>query len=159
MIEIYYRQDRRIDFPLINTVRLTMGIIENFIWRFTCPKSVDSIAVHFVRNHVPREHIDNLDFDSASIEWQDPWFAYRRRIGSIYGVVISYRPPDDSPTRRGWNRRLWRSHEGLSPDDLVERIFESVLTRLRAKARKPAEQMHASDASPPPCHRELSRSA
>lgn len=125
-----------------------MSLLEDFLWRFRCPEAIDAISDHFVTNYVPMEHSDEFDFTTAYVDWVDPWFAYRRMIGSIYGIVICYKPPDDSPTKRGWNRRIWEKHKELTPDALVEAIFDNVLERIKgivAQTKKVTEQGTASD--------------
>lgn len=120
-----------------------MAMLGNILWRFKCPKSVAEIARHFVDNYTPKDQIGKYDFETAYIDWEDPWFAHRRMIGSIYGVAVCYKPPDDSPTMRGWNRQLWKEHETLTPDELVETIFDMALERLKqltVDAQQPAEQ-------------------
>ena len=108
-----------------------MALLGNILWRFRCPVSIDGIATDFVDTRIPQDQIAKHDFRTAHVEWEDPWLAYRRRIGSIYGVAVCYKPPNDTPSKRGWNRRLWRNHENLTPDELVETIFDTALERLK----------------------------
>lgn len=108
-----------------------MTMLRNILWRFKCPKSVADIARHFVDTYIPNDQIATHDFETAYTDFIDPWFAYRRRIGFIYGVANNYRPPDNSTVARGWNHKLWKSHETLTPDELVETIFSTALERLQ----------------------------
>ena len=110
-------------------------MISRLLWRkFRCPSSRSKIAQHFLDNYVLKDHLEDLDFDTAYDEFVDPWFAYRRRIGSIYGVAICYKPPDDSPSKMGWNRKLWRENPEHTPEELVELIFDEFLALLKSPA-------------------------
>jgi hypothetical protein len=80
------------------------------------------------------DRLDELQFESAYIEFEDPWFAYRRMIGSIYGITTCYKPPHGGVALRGWNHRLWRQYEEASPEALVEEVFDEVLRRLKQLA-------------------------
>ncbi len=108
-----------------------MALFKNILWKFRCPTSVDDIAANFVDAHISKEQKTKYDFDAAHIERADPWFAYRRRIAAIYGVASTYKPAENKPSKRGWNRGLWSKHENKTPDELVEAIFNTVLERLK----------------------------
>lgn len=115
-----------------------MKLFKNILWTFHCPTDVDTIAAHFVAIHVPKQEAGELDFTTAFTPWQDPWFAYRRMLGSIYGISACYKAPDDSPSKPGWNRKLWKKHSDLTTDELVEKVFIEVLNLLKKHTRKGA---------------------
>jgi len=108
-----------------------MKLFEDILWKVKCPTDIEVIAAHFVDNYVPENHFRTLDFSAAFIPWQDPWFAYRRMLGSIYGIAACYKPPDDSPSKPGWNRKLRNKHPNLHTDELVEKVFLEVLAILK----------------------------
>jgi hypothetical protein len=111
--------------------RVASRVSPEFYWRCTCPGTIESIADDFINNHLlPLKGIRSLDF--SKIDDGDPWFAWRRRISAIYGVATTYRDPRGKSPKPGWNRRLWRNTPDLAPEQLVERIFDTAIARLRA---------------------------
>lgn len=108
-----------------------MALLKTVHWRFRCPKQIDGVAKDFVE-WISRD-IDpsNLDFDSAFVEFHDPWFAWRRMIATRYGIASNYRSPNGVPAKPAWNRKLRKRNSDLTPEQLVERVFERVVVRLR----------------------------
>lgn len=99
-------------------------------WRLTCPNTLEAIAQDFIENHLPnREELNSLNFEQ--VDNRDPWFAWRRRICTIYGVATSYKHPNGKLARPSWNHRLWSNVPDLDPEVLVDRIFDIVIARLR----------------------------
>ena len=108
-----------------------MPMLKDILWKLNCPNSIEAIAEHFVTNHISIEQIENLDFSTVKDEYRDPWFAYKRRIGSIYGITKCYKSPDGLETSPGWNRRIFRKYKTISPDNLIESIFIETYNRLK----------------------------
>jgi hypothetical protein len=79
---------------------------------------------------LPHIDLSSLDFATASEDFRDPWFAWRRMIAARYGVATSYKPPDEIPVMRSWNRALWKRYGNQAPEELVDAIFQEVFHRL-----------------------------
>ena len=76
-------------------------LVQSLLWRIRCPKAKDDIAKHFAKRVSNWVEVSELDFTEAFADYQDPWFAWRRMISSVYGVAIGYRAPDEAPAKRG----------------------------------------------------------
>lgn len=107
-----------------------MQLIRNFIWRLRCPDDVDSIAADFVASVLHRTDPSSLDFESAFKDHIDPWFAWRRMIATRYGIAANYQSPNGTEAKYGWNKRLWKKHQNLSPEELVDIISHKVVDIL-----------------------------
>ena len=113
-------------------LRVLFRFAPNWHHRVTCPDTVEAIAQDFIDNHLPPlDEIRTLGLDFDNTQAYDPWFAWRRRISSIYGVSTCYASPNGRLANQGWNRQLWRNNPGADPDQLTDRIFENVIRRLR----------------------------
>ena len=99
-------------------------------WRLTCPDTIEKIAVDFIEKRLPRHDVlRSLDF--SKIDDGDPWLAWRRRINSIYGVGTCFQHPRGGVAKQGWNQRLWLNAPNLHPEELVERIFDTIIVFLK----------------------------
>ena len=96
-------------------------------WRMKCPSTVRGIAEHFLEIHCPSV----TQFLTASIGNAPgslvPEFAWRRRISAIYGISKHYSHPREIRQQRGWNRTLWKNHPDMSPDELVDLVFTTMM--------------------------------
>ncbi|WP_430453733.1 hypothetical protein [Rhodopirellula europaea] len=98
----------------------------NLHWRWTCPDSIDDIATDFIHN----QNEWSLD-DWPDVLAYDDGFPQRRRISAIYGVAEFYKNPNrEDPPGPGWNRRLRKSVGQIDPEQLVDFIFDRVVTQI-----------------------------
>ena len=116
------------------TERFLDWLAPNFSWRRKCPETIEQIAEDFVDNHCPP--IDEMSLSLFDrIHDGDPWFAWRRRISTIYGIAEEFADPRNRPQRGGWNRRLWKQYDSYLPDDLVEIAFDATIQLVCSRLR------------------------
>lgn len=120
--------------------------VRNFFWRRYCPYTIREIATDFLDNHCPPLCAMNIDPD-FQVGDRDPWFAWRRRIASIYGIAINYAAPQNDHQKRGWNKKLWSQYEACSPDELVDRVFTKTIELLRDRLRQTSNDQQKSQPS------------
>lgn len=101
-------------------------LFPNLHWRWSCPDNIDDIATDFIHN----QNGWSLDDWPAALSY-DGGFALRRRICAIYGVAEYYKHPNRTASSGpGWNRRLWKSVGDIDPEQLVDNIFDRVVTMI-----------------------------
>ena len=101
-------------------------LFPNLHWRWTCPDSIDEIASDFIHS----QNVLSLDDWPKNLSL-DGGFALRRRICTIYGVAEYYKHPSRAGSPEpGWNRRLWKSVGDIDPEQLVDDIFDRVVTMI-----------------------------
>ena len=109
-----------------NESSLLARLFPEIHWRWTCPDTIDDIAADFIQN---RNTWEIADWPKA-LAYNDG-LVLRRRISIIYGVAQYHKDPRRAdPSGRGWNRRLWKTVGEITPEQLLDDIFERVAERI-----------------------------
>ena len=121
------------------TIWLLRRVLPRYAWRLECPRTVESVAEHFLRHNLPNEAIEliaQLPAPEAEAH-AGAELAWKRRICFIYGVATHYNSPGGQRGRVGWNRTLLSDFRDKDPEAAVDEIFRRVWQKARERRAGP----------------------
>lgn len=106
-----------------------MGMLQELIWRFRCPTTVELAARDFLEKRLKGDGVKWLSELEEEALFSDRTLDYQRRIAYIYGLEA---------TRAGralWNKKLLRSSKEKRSEDVVGQILRRAWELSKSPSR------------------------